>query len=702
MNISDQTNVTKNDFRRVVNPDLVRLWLLRMLVPLEGYKEFVRDHELGCDQIARAVGIEEYVGSAESSMPFDRRKIIEALRQRWHEAEAQGLLSEPWSLPENRLWKLGAALNLKEVEIKVLHFIWAMKEEGLIKKGASQVGWAKDAIEEFVAGCLDLDTESVRDSLNLDGILAQSGILTRAIDGIPFPDNMRLIDLLQDGLRHEHVNTLDIFRSRIIPAPIPKLTREHYPHFEHDIQALIAYLTHAVVARKCGVNILIYGPPGTGKTEFVRMLAAALQFSLYEIAAETRFGHPLNDVDRFRGYRLAQVLLGDCGKTLILFDEAERAFHRKPSVVLGARDDSGEAKGWQVKQFESNPVPAFWLSNSIREVDPAIIRRFDYVIAMNTPPRSVRARILEEYLADIPVSEAWKRQIAEHEQLAPAVVERATKVVHAIKGKMSQEEMTHTLDRLLGNTLEAMGLSRSARPVVDLATGYRLDVLNTDCDVIAIRDGLLAHREGRICLYGPPGTGKTAFARYLAEALDRPLLVQRASDIISPFLGQTEQKIAHMFLRAKQDNAVLLLDEADSFLQDRRGAQRSWEITEVNEMLTQMESFDGMFIASTNLMESLDPAALRRFDLKVHFGYLKPEQSWLLFLDTLHRLGLDENPSLQKQIEKFDCLTPGDFATVLRQSRLTKIVDAKTLYERLAAEYMAKPQARKHPVGFVS
>ena len=76
--------------------------------------------------------------------------------------------------------------------------------------------------------------------------------------------------------------------------------------------------------------------------------------------------------------------------------------------------------------------------------------------------------------------------------------------------------------------------------------------------------------------------------------------------------------------------AILLIDEVDSFLQDRRNAERSWELSGVNEMLTQMESYQGIFIASTNLMSSVDSAALRRFDLKVSFDYLNGEQAWQL------------------------------------------------------------------------
>ncbi len=76
---------------------------------------------------------------------------------------------------------------------------------------------------------------------------------------------------------------------------------------------------------------------------------------------------------------------------------------------------------------------------------------------------------------------------------------------------------------------------------------------------------------------------------------------------------------------------MLLLDEADSFLRSRKDAQQSWEITQVNELLTQMESFSGIFICSTNLVTTMDEASLRRFDYKIRFNYLKPEQSWALF-----------------------------------------------------------------------
>ena len=152
--------------------------------------------------------------------------------------------------------------------------------------------------------------------------------------------------------------------------------------------------------------------------------------------------------------------------------------------------------------------------------------------------------------------------------------------------------------------------------------------------------------------------------------------------------------------RIGAEKAVLPLDEADTFLQERKGAQRSWEISQVNEMLTQMGDFPGIFIASTNFMDSLDEAALRRFDLRIRFGYLKPDQAWGMFQDVAHRLGLEPKAEARAALGPLAILTPGDFANVVRQARLHRVTGAADLVARLAAECAVKPQGRRQPIGF--
>jgi SpoVK/Ycf46/Vps4 family AAA+-type ATPase len=165
----------------------------------------------------------------------------------------------------------------------------------------------------------------------------------------------------------------------------------------------------------------------------------------------------------------------------------------------------------------------------------------------------------------------------------------------------------------------------------------------------------------------------------LAEALDREMIARQASDLISPYVGETEQNLAELFVSIDAERSVLLLDEVDSFLAERRQAQHSWERTQVNELLQQMERFPGIFIAATNLMSGLDAAALRRFDFKLNFRALKLEQRLGLFArEALGDADAVVPMNLARHLERLDQLTPGDFANVCRQQRL--------LGERLAPE----------------
>jgi SpoVK/Ycf46/Vps4 family AAA+-type ATPase len=179
-----------------------------------------------------------------------------------------------------------------------------------------------------------------------------------------------------------------------------------------------------------------------------------------------------------------------------------------------------------------------------------------------------------------------------------------------------------------------------------------------------------------------------------------PLIAKRGSDLLSMYVGGNEQNIARAFAEAREERAVLLIDEVDGFLQDRRGAERGWEVSLVNEMLTQMESFPGVFVASTNLMEGLDPAALRRFDLKVKFDFLRPGQA----IELLRRHCVDSglpapSPIDERRVSGLRALTPGDFAAVRRQHRFRPVTSATACVAALEAECELKT-GPKRAIGF--
>ena len=163
-------------------------------------------------------------------------------------------------------------------------------------------------------------------------------------------------------------------------------------------------------------------------------------------------------------------------------------------------------------------------------------------------------------------------------------------------------------------------------------------------------------------------------AEHIAVELDKPLLIKRASDILGKYVGENEKNIRQMFDEASDEDAVLLLDEADTFLRDRNLARQSWEVSTVNELLQGMERHRGVFICTTNLFNCLDLASLRRFTFKVEFLELNEDQRWRMFLNETGTLEQDyeeaRRESLKLDLYGIRGLAPGDFATIQRQVSL--------------------------------
>ena len=359
-------------------------------------------------------------------------------------------------------------------------------------------------------------------------------------------------------------------------------------------------------------------------------------------------------------------------------------------------------KAWVNRILEQNAVPAIWISNRVSHIDQAYLRRFDYSVRFPIPPQPVRREIAAHHLARFQPSEDWLDAIAANEQITPGQLERAAKVAALAAGHdnaRALELVSQTLERsqrLLGQTRAPQ------RP--HSATAYDLSLINSKLDIPRVIEGLKRQARGSFCFYGPAGTGKSELARYIADAIGRPMLLRRASDILSPWVGVTETNLAEMFADAREQGAVLVLDEADSFLADRRGASVNWEVTQVNELLTQMEAFDGVFICTTNLMERLDQASLRRFTVKARFDYLNADQRWEMFQRELARLGGDAEQlaTLEDEVRELDRLTPGDFAVVARQLHLVgDTPDARRFLHMLREERNAKQPGAK-PMGFLS
>ena len=204
-----------------------------------------------------------------------------------------------------------------------------------------------------------------------------------------------------------------------------------------------------------------------------------------------------------------------------------------------------------------------------------------------------------------------------------------------------------------------------------------------------------------LLLSGPPGTGKTELVKYLGKTLNTKILAKAGSDLLDQYVGGTEQNIREAFRQAEKDKAILFLDEVDGLLRSRQMAARSWEVTQVNELLQQMENFNGILVCATNFADNLDPATIRRFTFKLEFNYLD-NTGKKLFFERMFKAGLSCGEI--KRVENIASLAPGDFRIVRQGFYYLDKGNIATgeLLEALEQESLAKKRIGKsaNTIGF--
>jgi SpoVK/Ycf46/Vps4 family AAA+-type ATPase len=576
-----------------------------------------------------------------------------------------------------------------------------------------------------IAAVAGVDASEVAEALRAGSRLERIGMVENLISEqniTDLADLMKVSEQLPPVLMREYRGPNDLMAVFTRPATKSDLAAGDFSFAHDDAQVLTALLKNAAERKEAGVNVLLYGPPGTGKTELAKVCAAAAGLELYEVEYADRDGNSLSGRDRYRSLQISQVFLKGSPGVALLFDEVEDVFPpiSSEAAQLIARLDSSDAmptgsvsgKAWVNQILETNPVPVIWVTNRIEQIDPAFRRRFQYHLQLLSPPPGAREGLVRRALAGAPVSEGFAARLAERRALTPAQIRTAVrfaklacadKVIAEGEDRVAYEAL---IQRQLANADKALGTAgqeRGARPVV---TCYDLSLLNVESrfEVPRIIEALQRRGHGTLCFHGVPGTGKTALAEHIAQALQRPLMIRQTSDIASKYVGETEQNLARMFSEAQAEGAVLLLDEADSFLRSRRLAERHYEVSEVNELLQGMERFAGVFVCTTNLFEDLDEAALRRFTFKIRFSALTAEQRVRMF--TAEALAGDAAALTAEQrsrLAQLDQLVPGDFAAVQRQVEiLGAAFDADEFLSQLEGEHRVKPEVRqRRGVGFV-
>ena len=478
-----------------------------------------------------------------------------------------------------------------------------------------------------------------------------------------------------DILNNHKFYTAEKIKIKLLGKPLKtKLTLNDFKHIENQTKDVINILSASVTEHKKGVNILLYGSVGTGKTEFAKLAANSLNIPIYEVATQKERFEELSREERLIDLSSKQYILQDT-HSCILFDEAEDVMNTGFSFF-----NRNASKGQLNHVLETNSVPVIWTTNNIQNVDPAFLRRMTYTIEFEKLSELSRLNILKQILKKNKI----KADISKIQELnnmydvSPSIIANAASTAKMLNGDINDvEKFIHNVAQVVYKN-KNIGKSNNFK-----RNEYDINLLNTDLnmDELTTKIKQTGKLNFSLCLYGEPGTGKSLYAKYLADKIGIDVIFKKASDLISCYVGETEKNIAKAFSDAKNKKAMLVIDEADSFLQNRNNAQRSWEVTQVNEMLTWMENHQYPFVCTTNLINSLDEASLRRFTFKIKFNFLNPEQ---VNMAVEHFFGISNaNVNIKG-------LTTGDFATVKKKLDFLGCHDIKEIEKMLNDEVKVK------------
>jgi transitional endoplasmic reticulum ATPase len=669
------------------------LWMLRTIFKLNTIDQLIdKDGDFKEETIAYFLGLEEFINQEE----INRKEVIYFLKNKLNKLEKRKRFTTSNVLKEN-LVNISTLTQLNVNEIKVLEFSILLDQYDILDdcfrfKGTNL---NKSQSKRAISAILDIPSNEIEKIFSSKSKLSKSALVT--LDSkysSSIKDNLDFIsDTFTDNMLNCKHDMETILKEIIYKCEVSNLRLNDFEYINKELDVLIPYLKNSIKTSKKGVNILLYGVPGTGKTELSKAISNELKTSLYEISYCDEDDEPIEGVKRLKAFKFAQSLLSN-KNAFLMFDEVEDIFNSNNTF-----DRRQKNKAWINRTLENNTIPTIWITNDVNCIDNAIIRRFDMSIEMPIPSKTKRKNILNKYSQN-QISENLISSLSLNENIAPALVSSASKVISSI----SKEDKDKAFELVIQNTLKAQGHDyKQIDNSINLPKSYNPSYINSDIDLNSLASGIKDNQNARLCLYGPAGTGKSAYGKYIAKHLDKPILLKKGSDLISMYVGGTEKNIARAFEEANEEKAVLVFDEVDSFLANRENANRSWEVTQVNEMLVQMENFDGIFIATTNLMENLDKASLRRFDLKLEFSFLESEQSWELFKVECKNIDIKRvSNKLKEKVTSLRYLTPGDFAAVIRQNRFNPIENANDFVNRLKNEVEVKSIDSSNTMGFIS
>ena len=492
-----------------------------------------------------------------------------------------------------------------------------------------------------------------------------------------------LSDYYISAIEDETLTTKNKFIKHLIGNPQKSdLTIKDFDYIEQT-ELIKNILINASKTKKQGVNILLTGFSGTGKTSLAKVLATESKLACYAVATDKN-GKEIKREDRLADLQAKSAVLKSIPNTCLLFDEAEDVFNR------GFSENGTASKGYLNRLLENVAVPCIFTTNDSCNVDVAFMRRMNYILETPILSDEQRLKLWQRVVKknNLKVSRNKLEELSNSYDVPPAIITNAVETTKLVNGG------DEVFNEIIESIASVVTKKREVKKRKDFDKGsYNIDIVNADANLKCLTEVLLkANRlDFTVCLYGPSGCGKTQWAKALLDSMSLDYITCKASDILSKWVGGSEENLDNKFREATEKQCGLIIDEADTFIMEREMANNSWERSLSNEFLVQVENFKYPLIITTNLMNIIDSAAYRRFLIKVKFKYMQEKhfkQAMKFFFN------IDSDKFLKGA-------TPADFSVVKRELEFFGGASENQIIELLQREISVKKDKEiKQGVGF--